>query len=193
MTRNGSLILAAVAVMALCSLSLGQATKAEEDSRLGMETHIGKLTGHAAAGQGTYRRYCVGCHGPLGDGEGENAQWIDPKPRNFTLGIFKCRSTTTGTLPLDSDIYASLGRGLDSSNMPSWNPLSAQDRADLVAYVKHFSARFVTEKPGAPIEVPPKPEVTADRSKPDRPCFRKWSAGSVTGHREAGMGLPQRL
>ena len=53
--------------------------------------------------QGTYRRYCVGCHGVLGDGEGENAQWIDPKPRNFTLGIFKCRSTTTGTLPLDSD------------------------------------------------------------------------------------------
>ena len=97
---------------------------ADEDSRLGMESHIGKLTGHAAAAQGTYRRYCVGCHGVLGDGEGENAQWIDPKPRNFTLGIFKCRSTTTGTLPLDSDIYASIGRGLDSSNMPSWNPLS---------------------------------------------------------------------
>ena len=49
--------------------------------------------------------------------------------------------------------------------MPSWNPLSAQERADLVAYVKHFSARFVTEKPGTPIEVPPKPEVTADRIK----------------------------
>ena len=100
MTRNGSLVLTAVAVAGLCSLSLGQATKAEEDSRLGMESHIGKLTGHAAAAQGTYRRYCVGCHGPLGDGEGENAQWIDPKPRNFTLGIFKCRSTTTGTLPV---------------------------------------------------------------------------------------------
>ena len=29
------------------------------------------------------------------------AQWIDPKPRDFTLGIFKCRSTPTGTLPTD--------------------------------------------------------------------------------------------
>jgi len=184
MTRNGSLILTAVAAVALCSLSLGQATKAEEDSRLGMESHIGKLTGHAAAAQGTYRRYCVGCHGPLGDGEGENAQWIDPKPRNFTLGIFKCRSTTTWTLPLDSDIYASIGRGLDSSNMPSWNPLSAQERADLVAYVKHFSARFVTEKPGAPIEVPSKPEVTADRLKTGQAVFQKvecWKCHGPTG------------
>ena len=98
MILNGSLVLTAVAVVALCSLSWAQVTKAEEDQRLGMESHIGKLTGHAAAAQGNYRRYCVGCHGELGDGEGENAQWIDPKPRNFTLGIFKCRSTTTGTL-----------------------------------------------------------------------------------------------
>ncbi len=151
---NGSLVLTAVAVLALGSFSWAQATKAEEDQRLNMESHIGQLTGHAAAAKGNYRRYCLGCHGELGDGEGENAQWIDPKPRNFTLGIFKCRSTTTGTLPLDSDIYNTLGRGLDSSNMPSWNPLSAQQRADLVAYVKHFSARFVTEKPGTPIEIP---------------------------------------
>ena len=98
MIFNGSLVLTAVAVVALCSLSWAQMTKADEDQRLGMESHIGKLTGHAAAAKGNYRRYCVGCHGELGDGEGENAQWIDPKPRNFTLGIFKCRSTTTGTL-----------------------------------------------------------------------------------------------
>ena len=184
MMSNGSLVLTAVAVLALCSLSMGQATKAEEDQRLNMESHIGQLTGHASAAEGTYRRYCVGCHGVLGDGEGENAQWIDPKPRNFTLGIFKCRSTTTGTLPLDSDIYATLARGLNSSNMPSWNPLSAQQRADLVAYVKHFSARFVTEKPGAPIEVPPKPEVTADRLKAGQAVFQKvecWKCHGPTG------------
>ena len=99
MMLSGSLVLTALVTVALCSLSWAQATEYEEHQRLGMESHIGKLTGHAAAAQGNYRRYCVGCHGELGDGEGENAQWIDPKPRNFTLGIFKCRSTTTGTLP----------------------------------------------------------------------------------------------
>jgi mono/diheme cytochrome c family protein len=181
---NGSLVMTAVAVLALCSLSWAQMTKAEEDTRLNMESHIGQLTGHAAAAKGTYRRYCVGCHGELGDGEGENGQWIDPKPRNFTLGIFKCRSTTTGTLPLDSDIYNTLARGLDSSNMPSWNPLSAQQRADLVAYVKHFSARWVKEKPGDPIQIPPKPEVTADRIKAGQEVFQRvecWKCHGPTG------------
>lgn len=188
MKVNSSFVLTAVAVVALCNLSRAQATEAEENQRLGMESHIGKLTGHAAAAKGTYRRYCVGCHGVLGDGEGENAQWIDPKPRNFTLGIFKCRSTTTGTLPLDSDLYDTLGRGLDSSNMPSWNPLSSQERADLVAYVKHFSARWVTEKPGAPIEVPPRPEVTADRIKAGQAVYQKVECWKCHGPSGQGNG-----
>ncbi len=46
-----------------------------------------------------------------GDGEGENAQWLDPKPRNFTLAQFKCRSTPSGTLPTDEDLFNSIGRG----------------------------------------------------------------------------------
>ena len=153
-----------------------------------MESHIGKLTGHAAAAKVTYRRYCVGCHGVLGDGEGENAQWIDPKPRNFTLGIFKCRSTTTGTLPLDSDLYNTLGRGLDSSNMPSWNPLSAQERADLVAYVKHFSARWVNEKPGTPIEIPARPEVTAERIQAGQAVYQKVECWKCHGPGGRGNG-----
>ena len=49
-----------------------------------MESHVGNMTGHATAGAPIYKRFCIGCHGELGDGEGENAQWIDPKPRNFT-------------------------------------------------------------------------------------------------------------
>jgi mono/diheme cytochrome c family protein len=191
MRRNllsSSLALTAVTVVALCCLSSAQMTKEEEDQRLGMESHIGKLTGHATAAQSSYRRYCVGCHGVLGDGEGENAQWIDPKPRNFTLGIFKCRSTATGTLPLDSDLYDTIGRGLDSSNMPSWNPLSAQQRADLVAFVKHFSARWVSEKPGEPIQIPPKPEITAERIKAGQAVFQKVECWKCHGQTGSGNG-----
>ena len=65
-----------------------------------------------------------------------------PKPRNFTLGQFKCRSTPTGTLPTDEDLYNTIGRGLINSNMPQWLPLTTHEKVDLVAYVKHFSPRF---------------------------------------------------
>jgi mono/diheme cytochrome c family protein len=61
------------------------------------ETQANGLKGNAAAGKKAYRRYCIGCHGPEGDGNGENAQWIDPKPRDFTAAVFKCRSRTSTT------------------------------------------------------------------------------------------------
>ena len=46
-------------------------------------SHIGNITGNAKAAAADYRRYCVGCHGEMGDGNGENTPWLDPKPRDF--------------------------------------------------------------------------------------------------------------
>jgi len=178
------LFLGAVAALALSASSWAQETMYSESQRLNMESHVANRTGHAANATMTYRRFCVGCHGVEGDGEGENAQWLDPKPRNFTLGQFKCRSTPTGTLPTDQDLYNNLGRGLVDSNMPAWFPLTDQERVDLVAYVKHFSPRWVAEKPGTPIEVPTEPEITADRIKAGQALFQHlecWKCHGVEG------------
>jgi mono/diheme cytochrome c family protein len=179
-----SLLASAAAVLALSGVSSAQMTKYEEDQRLGMESHIGNLTGHAKDAQGDYRRYCVGCHGDEGDGQGENEPWVDPKPRDFTLAQFKCRSTPTGTLPTDEDLFNTIARGLDRSNMPTWNTFTKQQRADLVAYVKHFSPKWLKEKPGTPIPVPSEPEVTADRVKAGQALFQKlecWKCHGVEG------------
>jgi len=179
-----SLSVAAAAVLALPVPSWGQLTQYDLESRMGAESHVGNVTGHAKDAKTAYRRYCVGCHGPLGDGNGENFPWVDPKPRDFQLGVFKCRSTPTGTLPTDQDLFDTIGRGLDRSNMPQWDPLSNQDRADLVAWVKHFSPRWTNEKPGAPIEIPAEPEVTAERIKAGRDVFARvqcWKCHGVLG------------
>ncbi|MGC2272183.1 MAG: cytochrome c [Candidatus Sulfotelmatobacter sp.] len=153
-----------------------------------MESHIGNITGHAKDGAADYRRYCVGCHGDLGDGNGENAKWMEPptfpKPRDFQLGIFKCRSTPTGTLPTDEDLFDTIARGMDRSNMPPWNTFTKQERADLVAWVKHFSPRWLTEKPGTPIQIPPEPPVTAERIRAGREVFARvscWKCHGVQG------------
>src|SRR5438105_8739579 len=183
-TRLILLFVSTAIVFTLSAASLAQETKYSEDQRLGMESHIGNLTGHAAAAQMNYRRYCLGCHGELGDAEGENAQWLDPKPRNFTLAQFKCRSTPTGSLPTDADLYDTVGRGVQSSNMPSWNPLSDQQRVDLVAYVKHFSDRWKTDKPGEAIPIPPEPAGNAERIKSGQVLFQKlecWKCHGVEG------------
>ena len=96
-----------------------------------------------------YRRYCVSCHGELGDGNGEKLfPGVDPKPRDFQLGVFKCRSTPTGTLPTDEDLFDTIARGLDRSNMPQWSTFTKQERADLVAWVKHFLTALDQRKAG---------------------------------------------
>lgn len=175
------------AVVLLASASLAQITTSQEEQWLispAASSHIGGLQGHAKEGAMEYRRYCLVCHGALGDGNGESAQWLDPKPRDFTLGVFKCRSTPTGTLPTDQDIYDSIARGLDRSNMPPWNAFSGQMRADLVAWIKHYSPRWQTEKPGEPIVVPPEPEVTAERIKAGQDVFNRvqcWKCHGVEG------------
>ncbi len=139
----------------------------------------------AQRGHGLYLRYCVYCHGVYGDGNGDNAPFLDPKPRDFTAATFKCRSTPTGTLPLDSDLIGTIIRGVETSNMPSWRPLSDQDRQDLVAYIKTFSERWKTEKPGTPITIPPETPVTIESIRRGHDLFEKvecWKCHGQQGH-----------
>jgi len=118
------------------------------------QSKVGKLAGNASRGRDLFRRYCIGCHGPAGNGEGENAPYFEPKPRDFTLGLFKCRSTPSGSIPLDSDLFDTVTRGVPGTFMPSWNPLTPQQRVDIVAYVKTFSERFHQEQPADAVSIP---------------------------------------
>ncbi len=60
--------------------------------------------GDAAAGKAVYERKCLLCHGEKGDGKGPGAERLDPKPRDFTSGVYKIRSTASGQLPTDPDL-----------------------------------------------------------------------------------------
>jgi len=152
------------------------------------ETRVGKLTGHAAAGKQNYQRWCIGCHGPYGDGNGENAQWIEPKPRDFAAAVFKCRSTPTGTLPTDEDLYNSVARGFTNSNMPHWDPLTKQTRIDLVAYIKTFSDRWKTDKPGDILKIPAEPPVTIQSIAHGSELFQKLECWKCHGQQGRGDG-----
>jgi cytochrome c oxidase cbb3-type subunit 2 len=153
-----------------------------------MESHIGNVTGHAKDGKMNYQRYCAGCHGDLGDANGENAQWIDPKPRDFTIATFKCRSTPTGTLPTDQDLDNSIDRGFTNSNMPIWNTFSPQERADLVAFIKTFSPRWEKEKAGDELKVPPEPSVTLESIAHGKVLFTKLECWKCHGPEGKGDG-----
>ena len=152
------------------------------------ESHIDKLTGNAKRGKALYQRYCIFCHGPNGDGRGESAPYLDPKPRDFTKAVFKCRSTPSGTLPLDSDLYDTITRGIHASGMPSWRPLLRQERANLVAYIKTFSSAFQEEKPGVAVVIPPEPPSSAESIKRGAELFQSMNCWSCHGKDGRGHG-----
>jgi mono/diheme cytochrome c family protein len=153
-----------------------------------MESHIGNVTGHAVEAKSDYRRYCAGCHGTYGDANGENAVWLDPKPRDFTIATFKCRSTLTGTLPTDQDLSDTISRGLTNSNMPVWSTFTNQQRANLVAYIKIFSPRWQTEKAGIPIKIPPEPPITIESISHGKALFTKLECWKCHGPHGEGDG-----
>ena len=170
---------------------------------LGQEqtARVGGLTGRAHVGKEIYGRYCFGCHGSRGDGNGIEAIWIEPfsgtgqgstivkdKPRDFVPATFKCRSTPTGTLPTDEDIFNAITRGFYTTYMPPWKALPENQRADLVAYIKTFSARWKNEKPGTPITIPPEPPLTIESILHGREIFQKVQCWKCHGPEGRGDG-----
>lgn len=152
------------------------------------ESHVGKYAGHADAGKPLYYRYCWGCHGYRGDGNGENGPYLNILPRNFVAATFKCRSTPTGTLPTDEDLFNAMTRGFNNSNMPSWITLTGQNRADLVAFIKTFSPRWKTDKAGEAIKVPAEPAVSLDSLKHGKDLFTKLECWKCHGPEGRGDG-----
>ncbi len=108
-------------------------------------------------GKLVYERYCVSCHGDLGNGAGEFAQWIQPKPRDYRQGTFKWRSTPSGSLPTVDDLEKTIRDGVYGTYMPTWRTIPHRSRLDVIAYIQQFSPRWKDEQPEAPIDIPAEP------------------------------------
>jgi cytochrome c oxidase cbb3-type subunit 2 len=78
---------------------------------------------------------------------------VRTKPRDFRAGIFKFRSTPTGSLPADEDLFRTISRGLRGTGMVAQDDLPEGERRAVIEYVKTLSERFRTEKPQAPVPI----------------------------------------
>jgi len=124
---------------------------------LGAGSAAAAPAGNVNTGKLVYQRYCLSCHGAQGNGQGEAAEFMSVKPRDYRQGTYKWRSTPSDSLPLDSDLAHTLLNGLYGTYMPTWRALDERSRRDVIAYIKTFSQRFATEKPQPAIEIPPDP------------------------------------
>ena len=100
------------------------------------------------SGKALYVDKCAHCHGAEGAGDGSAAGNLLPKPRDFTRGIYKIRSTESGNVPTDQDLYDIISNGMPGSSMPAWDKLLSEDeRWSLVAHIKTFYDGFEDAAP----------------------------------------------
>lgn len=142
--------------------------------------------GLMARGESLYGRVCSMCHGEDGDGKGRIAPELDPKPRDFTAGKYKFRTTLSTQLPSDSDIFRTITRGVPGTSMPAWNELSYEDRWALTHYVKSFSSKFDGAAPVDPIPMPESPPITDALMQTGEEYFK--GAGCNSCHGDTGGG-----
>jgi mono/diheme cytochrome c family protein len=91
----------------------------------------------AGAGERLYGWHCLPCHGPEGKGDGPSASRLGLRPRDFTRGLFKLKTSPPGQPPFDDDLFRTLTAGLPVRFMPSFKEaLAPEDRWAVVAYVK---------------------------------------------------------
>jgi mono/diheme cytochrome c family protein len=155
---------------------------------LGVGSATAAPSGDVNTGKLVYERYCLSCHGAQGNGQGEAAEYMSTKPRDYRQGTYKWRSTPSGSLPLDSDLEHTLLNGLHGTYMPTWRALDERSRRDVIAYIKTFSPRFATEKPQDPIVIPPDPGYSDASVKRGAAVYQKYNCSQCHGAGGQGDG-----
>jgi mono/diheme cytochrome c family protein len=139
------------------------------------------------SGKTLYLQYCAQCHGDTGDGAGYATPHLFPRPRDFTIGRFKVRTTPSGALPTHQDLVNIIRRGMPYTSMPDWPSLTDREVSDLAYFLKTFSAAFSSaERVPQPVPLPSPPAVTQESIELGKQLY--VDTGCVKCHGTLGRG-----
>jgi mono/diheme cytochrome c family protein len=187
-------VLASSLVFAL--IACGTERKAEPVSSLVPAFLETPVAAHPATGSATltlgkkvFDVNCAHCHGETGAGNGIGAPHLSPPPRDFTTEEFKFRTTSTGELPSDDDLFRTVSRGLNGTGMPPWQYLlSDEERWAVVDYVKTLSPRFAEQTAApTPVTLPAAPASARDLKR-GAAAYAAMECAKCHGQDGRGMG-----
>jgi mono/diheme cytochrome c family protein len=139
------------------------------------------------SGKNLYLKYCSQCHGDKGDAAGYATPHLLPRPRDFTLGRFKVRTTPSGSLPSHQDLVNIIRLGMPYTSMPAWPELSDGEVSDLAYFLTTFSADFSSpERVPQPMELPSAPGSTNESIELGKKLY--VDTGCVKCHGNLGRG-----
>ena len=165
-----------------------------------------------ARGAVLYRNACLSCHGSTGNGLGPVSSFLVTKPRDFESGIYKFRSTPTGTMPTTHDLVTTIASGVNGTTMPSFAALIREDTFAVAAYIQDLSRRAARRRleaavaagdldaseleevleeqmqPGAVIEIPDEPPMSQASVERGRAHYQSMECAKCHGPSGRGDG-----
>ncbi|MFQ5804099.1 MAG: c-type cytochrome [Candidatus Methylomirabilales bacterium] len=139
-------------------------------------------------GQLVFEQNCAICHGAWGDGRGMAAHMLGTQPRDLRTGLFKFRSTPSGSLPTDEDLLKTISQGLRGTGMLAQDDLPQRERWAVVAYLKTLSQRFESEKPQTPVPISEPPARTPELIAKGQKLYQKAECFKCHGAEGRGDG-----
>lgn len=146
-------------------------------------------------GKVLYDEWCAQCHGYKGDGKGYAADFVFPKPRDFTKGTYKFRTTPSGDPPTDEDIIRSIRKGNPGTSMPPWERFSDDQVKALGDYLKKFSPETFASK-ATPIKIGKEPGATDKRieqGKKEYETAKCWECHGRAGRGDGQKGWQEKF
>ncbi|HVS16624.1 MAG TPA: c-type cytochrome [Thermoanaerobaculia bacterium] len=159
-----------------------------------------------ARGLELFALHCAECHGDEGRGDGPQAPFLDPLPRDLALGSLRYASTVAG-FPTAEDLERVLREGIPGSAMPPFARLSSEERDQLVLATRRLALAGRTDAllaadpgldralataaaaelvaPGPLLELPPRPAAASARAR-GRELFDEMCAACHALDDEAG-------
>ena len=99
------------------------------------------------SGAELYQFRCAMCHGEHGAADTPVAELLYPRPRDFTYGLFKYKTSPGELPPRDEDLFDAIMYGMEGTAMPGWSTLLADEQiTSLIPVIKSFDT-FATWAP----------------------------------------------
>jgi mono/diheme cytochrome c family protein len=169
-----------ILIASLCAVPAGLVRAAAPDIGTDAQRESGKKL---------YLKNCSQCHGDKGDGEGYAAVHLRPRPRNFTTGKFKIRTTPNGALPTHQDLINVIRRGMPYTSMPAWPNFSDQEVSDIAYFLTTFSPEFTNpENVPAAVSLPSGPKSSKESVESGKKLYEETGCGKCHGTLGRGDG-----